>query len=113
MEELKIWKPYIVRSHNSNEIIEIGLEYSYREKSGFTRVYATYINNVLFIAIHSVQFSGEDLKLKIIQHTNFETANKTIEFVNKQYKINIPLITQKDLDAITNSNNCNSTCKYK
>lgn len=99
-----MWKKYTVTSGSlySNAIIEIGLEYIYREHSGSQRVYATYVDNVLFITIHSEQFSGEDLKLKIIQHIDFETANKTIEFVNKQYKVNIPLITQKDLDSIEN-----------
>lgn len=95
-----MWKPYTIKSHISNDIIEIGLKYSYKEKNGSRRVYSTYVDNVLFISIHSVEFSGEDLKLKIIQHTNFETANETIKFVNKQYDINIPLITQKDLNSI-------------
>lgn len=95
-----MWESYTVRSHNSNEIIEIGLKYSYKENNGFKRVYVTFVDNILFISIHSVEFSGEDLKLKIIQHTNFETANETIKFINKQYNINIPLITQKDLNSI-------------
>ena len=99
-----MWKKYKVTSSNpySNAIIEIGLEYIYRENDGSQRIYATYVDNVLFITIHSEQFSGEDLKLKIIQHVEFEIANETIEFVNKQYKVNIPLITQEDLDSIEN-----------
>ena len=97
-----MWKKYTVISSSSNEVIEIGLEYSYRENDGSQRVYVTYIDNVLFITIHSEQFSGEDLSLKVIQHGVFQTVNKTIEFVNKQYKVNIPLITQEDLDSIKN-----------
>ena len=93
-----MWKSYTVISHNYNEIIEIGLRYFYR-KGWSRRVYATYTDNVLFITIHSEQFSGENLELKIIQHVNFEIVNETIKFINKQYKINIPLITQEDLDS--------------
>lgn len=101
-----MWKKYKVTSGSlySNAIIEIGLEYFFRENSGSQRVYATYVDNVLFITIHYVKFSGEDLRLKIIQHIDFNTANETIEFVNKQYKVNIPLITQEDLDSIVNEN---------
>ena len=97
-----MWKKYKVTSCSlgSNTLIEIGLEYSYRENNGSQRIYATYIDNVLFITIHSEQFSGEDLKLKIIQHADFEIANKTIKFINGQYKVNIPLITQEDLNSI-------------
>ena len=97
-----MWKKYTVKSGSpySDAIIEIGLEYIYREKSGSQRVHVTYADNVLFITIHYEKFSGEDLRLKIIQHIDFEIANETIEFVNKQYKVNIPLITQEDLDSI-------------
>lgn len=97
-----MWKKYKVNSGNlySNELLEIGLEYFYRENGGSQRVYATYVDSVLFITIHCENFSVEDLKLKIIQHIDFELANETIKFVNTQYKVNIPLITQKDLDSI-------------
>lgn len=97
-----MWKIYKVNSGDlySNELLEIGLEYFYRENGGSQRVYATYVDSVLFITIHCENFSGEDLKLKIIQHIDFELANETIKFVNTQYKVNIPLITQKDLDSI-------------
>ena len=99
-----MWKKYEVVSRTSNKIIEIGLEYSYRESNGSQRICATYVDNTLFITIHYVNFNGEDLKLKVIQHTNFEIANKTIEFINYQYKINIPLITQEDLNSLNYKN---------
>lgn len=97
-----MWKIYKVNSGDlySNELLEIGLEYFYRENGGSQRVYATYVDSVLFITIHCENFSVEDLKLKIIQHIDFKSANETIKFVNTQYKVNIPLITQKDLDSI-------------
>ncbi len=97
-----MWKKYKINSGSlySNALIEVGLEYSYRGNNGSQRIYATYVDNVLFISIHHVDFSGEDLKLKIIQHIQFELANETIKFVNAQYNVNIPLITQKDLDSI-------------
>ncbi len=97
-----MWKKYEVTSGSlySNAIIEIGLKYIYRKRDGSQRIYATYVDNVLFITIHREDFNGEYLRLKIIQHIGFEIANETIEFVNKQYKVNIPLITQEDLDSI-------------
>ena len=95
-----MWEKYEIMSPTSNEVIEMGLEYSHKENSGTQRIYATYVDNILFITIHYVDFNGEDLKLKIIQRVDFEIANKTIEFVNYQYKINIPLITQENLNSV-------------
>lgn len=85
-----MWKPYTVRSgalNDSDQIIEIGLEYSARD-SGIS-VYG-YITDVFMISVHSV--SKTDLLMKIIHNTkSFSQIKNDIEFVNKCYNLNIPI----------------------
>lgn len=85
-----MWKPYTVRSGalgNSDQIIEIGLEYQFTDNN--IRVYG-YITDVFMISVHLV--SKTDLLMKIIHNTkSFSQIKDDIEFVNKCYNLNIPI----------------------
>lgn len=83
-----MWKPYTVRSgalNNSDQIIEIGLEYRFTDNN--IRVYG-YVTDVFMISVHSV--SKTDLLFKMIHNTtSIDAIKRDIEFVNKTFDLDI------------------------
>lgn len=81
------WKPYKVRSLQDGHEIETGIEYS--QRVGDCTIYS-YITEVLFIAINKI--TTTDVVFKLIQNTrDLNKIAKTIEFVNNEYNLEIPI----------------------
>lgn len=81
------WKPYTVRSPQDGREIETGIEY--KQRVGDCTVYS-FITDVLFIAINKI--TTTDLVFKVIQNTrDLNKIAKTIEFVNNEYNLEIPI----------------------
>ena len=81
------WKPYKVRSPQNDLEIEIGIEY--KQRVGDCTIYS-YITDVLFIAINKI--TTTDVVFKVIQNTrDLNKIAKTIEFVNNEYNLEIPI----------------------
>lgn len=81
------WKPYTVISPQDGREIETGIEY--KQRVGDCTIYS-YITDVLFIAINKI--TTTDVVFRVIQNTrDLNQIAKTIEFVNNEYNLEIPI----------------------
>lgn len=99
-----MWKPYSVISPMTGFEIEVGIEYKFYD--GYYRVYASITDNFL-LTITVTKFDGDNLILKVIHDTDLTHVNATISYVNKTYKLNIPIVKK-----ITIKQDCQHTVRW-